>query len=145
MKQLPYCNDQPHAVFVGAVMIPPGHTRLVDAALLPQPEAEPAPPSQPVDPLVELLKGNVAQVVDAIPGLSIEDLTRLGDLEQIGGQRKGVLGAIAARLLDESSQQQDGGLQQPNQPPAVEEAPKQDAEKDSEHPKQDTEQEQVAE
>ena len=117
MKQLPYYNDQPHAIFVGAVMIPPGHTRLVDAALLPQPEAEPAPPSQPADPLVELLKGNVAQVVDAIPGLSIEDLTRLGDLEQTGGQRKGVLGAIAARLLDESSQQQEGGLQQPNQPP----------------------------
>ena len=104
MKQLPYYNDQPHAVFVGAVMIPPGHTRLVDAALLPQPEADPA-----------------------------------------GGQRKGVLGAIAARLLDESSQQQDGGLQQPNQPPGVEETPKQDAEKDSEHPEQDTEQEQVAE
>ena len=90
---------------------------------------------------MELLKGNVAQVVDAIPGLSIEDLTRLGDLEQTGGQRKGVLGAIAARLLDESSQQQEGGLQQPNQPPAVEETPKQDAEKDSEHPEQDTEQE----
>lgn len=112
MKQLPYYNDHPHAVFIGAVMIPPGHTRLVDAALLPQPEPTPIDPPPPTDPLVELLKGNVSQIVAGLDGLSIEELTRLGDLEQTGGQRKGVLSAIAEHLLKESSQQQGGGLGQ---------------------------------
>ena len=57
-----------------------------------------------------MLKGNVAEVVAKLPELSLDDIERLGDLEQTGQQRKGILGAIAERLLAEASKNEGGGL-----------------------------------
>ena len=111
MNKTPYFNDTPNFIFVGGVMVPPYSTREVDENLLPREaaaEAE-APETEP-DELAELLKGNVSEVVAKLPELSLDDIERLGDLEQTGQQRKGILGAIAERLLAEASKNEGGGL-----------------------------------
>lgn len=109
MKQIPYFNDTTHTVFVGGVMVPAGESRLVDARLLPQHEVhEPAP--EQADPLAELLKGTVAEVVAKLPELEHDDLERLGELEQLGQARKGILGPIAETLLATASKANGGSL-----------------------------------
>lgn len=82
MQKIPYYNSKDHAVFMGGVMVPAGETRLVDAALLPQAEPETVTEKQP-DALAELLKGNVADVLAKLPELNLEDIERLGELEQM--------------------------------------------------------------
>ena len=79
-------------------------TAAADADLVPL-HLRPAPaepePETPVDALADLVGGTVKEVSAAVPGLSDEDLARLGDLEQAKGDsaRKGVLSAIAEETL----------------------------------------------
>lgn len=104
----------------GKVDVPPGaSTELSDAEarfLIAEGYAEAAEPNAPAapaetapagdtsdtgsqpDPLAELLKRNAPEVIDALPGLGVEDLERLEGLEASGKARKGVLAAIEARL-----------------------------------------------
>lgn len=49
------------------------------------------------------LKSNVAEVLAKLPELDLAAIEHLGGLEQTGQQRKGILGAIAERLLAEAS------------------------------------------
>ena len=111
MNKTPYFNDTPNFIFLGGVMVPPYSTREVDENLLPREaaaEAE-APETEP-DELAELLKGNVAEVLAKLPELDLAAIEHLGGLEQTGQQRKGILGAIAERLLAEASKNEGGGL-----------------------------------
>ena len=96
MKAIPYYNDSENAVWIGGQMIPPGCCRMVDASLLPS-DPVPAELEQENDPLAELLIGTVDAVLAKLPELSTEEVERLGELEQVGQQRKGILGPIAER------------------------------------------------
>lgn len=111
MKKIPFYNDADHMVFMGGVMVPPGETRLVDESLL-QPASAPAAEDDDgttdhiQDKLVELLKNKQDDVLKALPDLSLEEVELLGDLEQAGQARKGILGAVAERLLASAAEQQ---------------------------------------
>lgn len=101
--KIPVSNNTAMPIYVGAAMIPPGETRHFDEQdvphhLRPAP-VEAAPVAAPADPLAELLKGNVAAVVAALADLPDADVERLGELEQAGQARKGVLSAVAEELL----------------------------------------------
>lgn len=101
--KIPVMNDTAMPIYVGASMIPPGETRHFEEADVPhhlRPQAEEAKTQDtPPDPLIELLKGNVQSVVAALPDMAAADIEQLGELEQQGQARKGVLSAIAEILL----------------------------------------------
>jgi len=101
--KIPVTNDTAMPIYVGAAMIPPGETRHFEEDDVPhhlRPQvAEIKTEDTPLDPLAELLKGTVPSVVLALPDMSIADIERLGDLEQQGQGRKGILSAIAEIML----------------------------------------------
>ena len=103
MERIPVENKTAMARYVAGCMIPPGETRHFDKSQVPREywpvAAQETKAEAPDDPLAELLKGNVPSVVAALPGLSDDDLDRLGELEQKGAARKGVLNAIGEALL----------------------------------------------
>lgn len=90
--KIPVTNAGSGPMFVGALMVAPGETRLfeeseVPAHLKPQPEA-PAAPQKPADPaearkgeLAELLEHKVADVAATFENLNDADLAVLGELE----------------------------------------------------------------
>lgn len=87
---------------VGSDIVPPGESRdfpesLVPHHLRPKEADEKVPDKAPSvnERLAELLKGNVKDVVAALNGMSIADIELLGELEQQGQHRKGILSAIA--------------------------------------------------
>ena len=102
--KIPVTNNTKMPMYVGASMIPPGETRHFDEQDVPH-HLRPTPPDLPLsggekgDPLAALLQGNVKSVADALNGLSTEEVERLGELEQAGQNRKGVLSAVAELLL----------------------------------------------
>lgn len=100
--KIPVSNNTAMPIYVGAAMIPAGETRHFEEQDVPhhlRPVQEAAPVDEPVDPLVTLLESNVGDVVAALPELSRADVERLGELEQAGQARKGVLSGIAENLL----------------------------------------------
>ena len=105
--KIPVTNHGKTHLAVGSTLIPPGETRHFEEQDVPHylrpnaPAEKPADP--PVDPLAEILNGNVASVVAALNGMLFTDIERLGELEQQGQARKGVLGPIADRLLQRAS------------------------------------------
>lgn len=134
MSIVSHTNDTRNFMHVGAVTIPPGETRDVDASLLPgyKPEGG-APDAAPVDPLAKLLAGAVKNVVGELPNLSVEDLARALELEQDGQARKSMIEAITVETLrraaalgapaaqqsgdqPQDDQQQDGQQQDGQQP-----------------------------
>ena len=122
MSQVPIKNSGKTVMHVANVLIPPGETKVFDAADLPphmQPARGPAPlPTEPDDPLLELLDENVPEIVKAIqsrgadgtPELSNDDLIRLGEAEANGKTRKGLMNALdkeRMRRADEAQQGED--------------------------------------
>lgn len=105
-------NTGKNTMHVGTAMIPPGETRHVDVSYLPlhmQPKKPAAATAPSVDPLNELLAGGVKSIIAAIPDLSINDLERLGELEQKKGDgaRRTLLSAIGEALLERASATDD--------------------------------------
>lgn len=96
-------NTTPNAMYVGNSMIPPGEGRMVEVSdVATEPEAEAPGPS--IDELVtELLKGTVAKVSEALPGLTHEALDRAELLEAEGANRTTLLAAIGAEKLHRSN------------------------------------------
>ncbi len=106
---VPFTNETDRFVTVGLFTIPPGQTRSVEAFLHPDYSA---PADAPVEEQGDvdvseldlamqlLLDGNVDSVLAAMADLPDEELERLGELEQLGKSRKGVLGAVAEHLLN---------------------------------------------
>lgn len=109
MKQIPYFNEAVTTIFIGGVMVPAGESRLVDARLVPQQQSV-APDPERVDILAELLKGTVAEVLAKLSELTPDELGRLGELEQVGQARKGILGPIAETILATASKANGGSL-----------------------------------
>lgn len=112
MKELIHIsNGGKEAMYVGGKMIPPGETRHFEPHELPphlRPQAPSADPETTDNPLAELLKKKVADVVAALPDLSDEDLQRLGGLEQVASKpRTSLLGAIAEETLKRAGSGQD--------------------------------------
>ena len=97
--KIPVTNNTAMPIYVGSAMIPAGETRHFEEHEVPhhlRPKAEAVPVEQPVeDPLGEMLKGNVGSVVALLPAMTSADIEKLGELEQAGLARKGVLSAIA--------------------------------------------------
>lgn len=108
MKTVHHTNETKNFMHVGGVTIPPGETREVDAALLPDhtPEA-PLTPDVPVDPLVQLMASSVATITAALPSLSDADLTRADELEQAGVARKSMLTALSAEILRRAADEKE--------------------------------------
>jgi hypothetical protein len=112
-QKIPVTNHGAMPLYVAGLMIPPGETRHFDADLVPlhlrPPAPEPEVDETQYDPLAELIEGNVKEVAAAIPGLSDDDLARLGELEQARGDhaRKGVLSAIAEETLNRAEAAQE--------------------------------------
>jgi hypothetical protein len=106
---VPFTNETDRFVTVGLFTIPPGQTRSVEAYLHPDysaPADGPADEQEKIDvseidlAMQLLLDGNVDSVLAAMADLPDEELERLGELEQLGKSRKGVLGAVAEHLLN---------------------------------------------
>jgi hypothetical protein len=111
MQKVPYTNETRNFQHVGGVTVPPGETRDVDPALLPdyKPEGE-SHEVEPTDPIATLLKGNVRSVIAALRDLSDEELAKAGALEQDGKKRDEILSAMMVEVLrrtDEMMQARD--------------------------------------
>lgn len=110
MEFVTFTNTNSYTVFIGNILVPAGETRLVDKRLISLKKDVEKTCSNSIDPLQELLKKPVAAVLDALPELTHEEISRLGELEQAGHARKGILGVIAELLLKTSSDSLGGGL-----------------------------------
>jgi hypothetical protein len=102
-RRIPVENNTAMPIYVGSNMIPPGEIRDLPISQVP-PHLRPPEPAAVVeeatpDPLTELLEHNVKTVVAALDSLSIEQIEKLGEMEQAGAARRGVLSAIAEKLL----------------------------------------------
>ena len=97
--------------------MPPGETRLVDETLIIKTVSHSEPEGQEDgddknaagpdrEELAALLKNQQKDVLEAMSDLSFAELEMLGDLEQEGQARKGILGAVAERLLESAAGQQ---------------------------------------
>jgi len=99
-------NTTPGPMYVAGRMIPPGETLVFDEAdLPPEHREEAAPPMEEIiaDPVVELAEQNAKEVIAALEALPDEDLARLKAIESDGKQRKTVLEAIDALMLDRAA------------------------------------------
>ena len=108
-RRIPVTNNTKMNLHVGSNIVPPGETRDFPESQVPhhlRPVIETEKPAEavPGDPLAELLKGNVKIIVAALNGMLLADIERLGELEQAGQARKGVLSAIAEIQLNAASQ-----------------------------------------
>ncbi len=109
-KRIPVTNNTKMNMHVGSNIVPPGETRDFPESQVPHhfrpvEKAEEAPaPAPQTDPLAELLNGTVKAVTAALPAMADADIERLGELEQAGQARKGVLGSIADVLLNRAAQ-----------------------------------------
>ena len=102
MERIPVENKTAMPIYVAGCMIPAGETRHFSKDQVPQQfwpaaVAPVAPPQE--DRIAALLEHNVGTVVAALPALSKEEIERLGELEQTGQARKGVLSVVAEVLL----------------------------------------------
>lgn len=102
--KVPFTNEGKTVVHIGNVTVMPGHTRDVEEHDIPDFKSEVPAEKEKTDPLAEFLLRNVKDVVAALAGLSLAEVERLGELEQLGQKRKGVLNAIAETLLVRASQ-----------------------------------------
>ena len=126
-KRISVENNTKMMMFVGSNMVPPGETRDFPESMVPhhlRPKAEETPVEKPVeDPLGEMLKGNVASVAALLPGMADAEIETLGELEQAGQARKGVLSAIAEIQLSRAELQNHvGSLSDEDLAAAIEDA-----------------------
>lgn len=101
MNQVPIHNTGKTNRYIGGICIPPGETRMIDARLLP-PEAEHAPePDAPAaDPIGDLLKLSVKEIIADLGEFDDETLARIEARElEDKPPRKTLLDAIAQEKL----------------------------------------------
>jgi hypothetical protein len=99
MNQVPIHNTGNTNRYIGGVCIPPGETRMIDARLLPpEPPDEPAPPA--ADPIGDLLKLSVKEIVADLGEFDDETLARI-EARELADEtpRKTLLDAIAQERL----------------------------------------------
>jgi|GEM_PF-6072053 len=101
-RRIPVSNLTKITLFVGSYMVPAGETRDIPESQVPphlRPQEPVAVPAPEIDPFADLLSHNVQTVVAALEHMSTEEIEKLGEMEQQGAARKGVLSAIAEKLL----------------------------------------------
>lgn len=113
-KRIPVTNNTKMNLYVGSNIVPPGETRDFPESHVPhhlRPQADEPVREQgaPADPLGEMLKSSVKEISAGLDGLSTDDIERLGDLEQAGQARKGVLSAVSEALLARADAAGAGG------------------------------------
>jgi len=103
MALVPYANTGKTSVHIDGKTILPGESRAVDETQIPgygvnrDDEEEAAE----INPLAEVLLGNVPTVLAALADLTVEQLLELESLETDSAQpRKGVLDGIDKRRLE---------------------------------------------
>ena len=111
MEQIPIRNPGATNLFVAGVCIPPGETRLFDAATLPphlRPQAEAEAPATADagadDALRQMLEHGVKDITAMLAGMSSEELAALAQAEAAGKARKTLLGAITEEQLRRAGQ-----------------------------------------
>lgn len=106
--KIPVHNKSAMPIYVGTAMVLPGETRHFDEQEVPHhlrpAQAEEVKVEVVKDPLAELLLSNVKKVTAALAGLSTAEVEKLGELEQAGQARKGVLSAVGELLLNRAAQ-----------------------------------------
>lgn len=119
MSEVPITNHGKTLMFVNNVAIPPGETKIFDESELPphlRPAKAPTPlPAEPEDRLLELLDGNVSDIVAAIaergedgtPMLSDDELIRLGEAEANGKTRKSLMEALNKERVQRANEAQE--------------------------------------
>jgi hypothetical protein len=106
MERIAIENKGKMPMWVAGQMIPAGEIRHFDKTMVPRehwPQEEAPAEEEVVDPFKQLLEHNVKTVVAALETMSREDLKKLGEMEQAGAGRRGVLGPIAEKLLSQAS------------------------------------------
>lgn len=93
-------NEKAFTIYRNGVAILPGETKHFPAP--PRP-VEVAPATDPHAELLAILDGKVAEVLAALPGLSLAQIDVLEQAEQDGNTRKGVMEGIAAERLRRAS------------------------------------------
>jgi hypothetical protein len=94
---------------VGADIVPPGETKDFPESRVPRHlrpvEKKEEAPVEKTNPLADLLKGSVKDIVPGLDALSTADLEALGELEQLAEKpRTTLLSAIAELLLNRAAQ-----------------------------------------
>ena len=103
-EQIPVTNEKKEPIYINGKRIQPGETRHFHADDLPPYLRKPGginhgDTPKPQGSLLDILDGNVGQVVEALAGLSSEELDTLEAAEEAGNTRKGVMKAIAEARL----------------------------------------------
>lgn len=98
-------NPNKTPMHVGSDIVPPGETKDFPESRVPR-HLRPAEPvkEQPAastinETLVELLKGSVKNISAALTDMSTAEVEMVGEMEQKGQNRKGVLAAVSTLLL----------------------------------------------
>lgn len=105
MREIPVHNDTEHNMHVAGSVIRPGETKIFPAHDVPEKFREaagvaPVDEKPPVEnPIEDLAKGKVVEIVAALPALSDDALDQLEAIEGEGQKRKGVIEGIAADRL----------------------------------------------
>lgn len=109
MKLVPHTNNTKNTIHIGSATIPAGETRDVDPSLLPGWKPEGAQQEDvPLDPITELLRGNVKDIGGALESLSDDDLHSAIYQEEAGQARKSLLESMAAEKLRRAANPADG-------------------------------------
>lgn len=96
MNKVPFTNTADHPVYSpDGKLVPPGETRMIDAAHAPAADPTPEP-----DPLLGLLDNPVAEIVPHLAALGREQLAALRAAEVDGKTRKTLMEAIDLRILE---------------------------------------------
>lgn len=104
MNRIPVHNNTAMPMYVGSEMVPPGETRHFEESQVPlhlrPAKAEPVAEVIVEDPIQALSEKPAKDIIAAIPGLGVEQLEKLGDIEQLREKpRSTVLAAISEALL----------------------------------------------
>lgn len=108
MNKVPYTNNTANRMTVGGVAVRPGETRYIDETLHPDYKRADAAPSEPDDPVLELLDNSVKDIVPQLPELSDADFYRVWQGEEDGKTRSTLLEAFEEEKLRRAEAQSEG-------------------------------------
>lgn len=110
MSKVPFTNTGTTPIYsADGKLVPPGETRMIDAPLAPTAEATPEP-----DPVAEMVKNKVEDIVPHLANMELDALNRLRAAEneaRNGKGRKTLIEAIELRIMEvEDAAKLAGGM-----------------------------------